>query len=142
MDLTQYDMRPRSQVMYLGNFGPHFNKALCELAVSHMYKSEDDEEDGKPIDPYSKREVDDILASNGITLEKNKLYDYVFVANMAKADYMGKGGCLQNEGQLARYIKNTIDDPDAKEGVTFARWLATMAVNGVPIEWSEILNKS
>lgn len=142
MDLTQYDVRPRSQVAYLSNFGPHFNKALCEFAVDHMYIPDEDGSNDKPIEPYTKREVDEILASNKITLKKNKLYDYVFVANMAKADYMGKGGCLQSDSQLAKYIKNTIDDPDAEEGVTFARWLATMAVNGIPIEWSEILQKS
>lgn len=39
-------------------------------------------------------------------------------------------------------ILTLTDDPDAKEGVTFARWLATMAVNGIEIEWSDILEHS
>jgi hypothetical protein len=55
---------------------------------------------------------------------------------------MGEGGCLEDEQHLAKYIKNVIDDPDAMEGVTFARWLATMAVNGIEIEWSDILDHS
>lgn len=35
-----------------------------------------------------------------------------------------------------------LDDPDAREGVVFAKWLAAMAVNGIEIEWSEILDHS
>ena len=100
------------------------------------------DEELQPIEPFTKEQVDEILAANNIRLANNRLYDYIFVANMAKADYMGEGGCLENEQQLARYIKNVIDDPDAREGVTFARWLATMAVNGIEIEWSDILDRS
>ena len=139
IDFTQYDSKPRSQIAYLRNFGPHFNKALCDFATSTMYL-DDEEED--PIEPFTKDQVDRILANNNIRLEKNKLYDYVFVACMARADFMGPAGCLQTEEQLAKYTKNVIDDPDAQEGVLFARWLATMAVNGIPIDWAEILRKS
>ena len=139
MNLTQYETLPRSQRIYLMHFGPHFNKSLCKFAVSNMFL---DDEELQPIEPFTKEQVDEILASNNVRLANNRLYDYIFVANMAKADYMGEDGCLENERQLARYIKNVIDDPDAKEGVTFARWLATMAVNGVEIEWSDILEHS
>ena len=139
MNLTDYETLPRSQRIYMMHFGPHFNKALCHFAVSNMFL---DDEELQPIEPFTKEHIDEILASNNIRLANNRLYDYIFVANMAKADYMGEGGCLENEQQLARYIKNVIDDPDAKEGVTFARWLATMAVNGIEIEWSDILDRS
>ena len=139
MDFTQYETIPRNQRIYLMHFGPHFNKALCDFAVSKMFL---DDEELQPIEPLTKDQVDNILATNNIRLANNRLYDYVFVANMGKADYTGEDGCLEDDLHLAKYIKNTIDDPDAKEGVIFARWLATMAVNGIPIEWSEILENS
>ena len=139
VNLTDYVPKPKSMSVYLRNFGPHFNKALCDFAVSNMYLDEDGDD---PIVPYSKEEVDNLLTSNNIRLEHNKLYDYIFVANMAKADFMGPKGCLQTDEQVARYIKNVIDDPDAAEGVTFTRFLATMACNGVPIDWYDILMKS
>jgi len=139
IDFTDYIPKPKSMSIYLRSFGPHFNKALCDFAVSNMYLDEDGED---PIEPYTKEQVDTLLENNGIRLEHNKLYDYIFVANMAKADFMGPKGCLQTDEQLARYIKNVIDDPDANEGVTFTRFLATMAVNGVPIDWYDILSKS
>lgn len=90
----------------------------------------------------TKEQVDVLLSNNNIVVKNGQLYDTVFVANMGKADYMGEGGCLEDEQHLAKYIKNVIDDPDAREGVTFARWLATMAVNGIEIEWSDILDHS
>ena len=139
MNLTQYETLPRSQRIYLMHFGPHFNKALCKFAVSNMFL---DDEELQPITPFTKEQVDTILSNHNIRLANNRLYDYVFVANMAKADYMGDDGCIDDELHLARYIKNVIDDPDAKEGVVFAKWLAAMAVNGIEIEWSEILDHS
>lgn len=140
MNLTQFETLPRSQRIYMMHFGPHFNKALCQFAVSNMFL---DDEELDPIKPFTKEEVDAILARNNIRLANNKLYDYIFVANMAKADLMeSPDASIEDELHLARYIKNTIDDPDAKEGVTFARWLATMAVNGIEIEWSDILEHS
>ena len=49
---------------------------------------------------------------------------------------------MESNNKIPANIKNVIDDPDAREGVTFARWLATMAVNGIEIEWSDILDHS
>lgn len=121
------------------HFGPHFNKALCKFAVSNMFL---DDEELQPIEPFTKDQIDDLLSKYDIRLANNHLYDYIYVANMAKADMMGDDGCLEDDLHLAKYIKNVIDDPDAKEGTIFAKWLAAMANNGIPIEWSEILERS
>ena len=93
--------------------------------------------DEKPIKPFSKEEVDNILKSNGVTLKNNELYDYVFVANMAKADYLGKS--LPNEKYLAMYIKDVIDDEDGYDGLPFNRWYSDMCRKGKPIDWNEYL---
>ena len=78
---------------YLRYNGPHFSEKLCAFATSRMTRDE------KPIKPFSKEEVDTILKANGITLKNNALHDHVFVANMAKADYLGKS--IPNEKYLA-----------------------------------------
>ena len=37
-NFTQYDEYPRGMIVYMRNYGPHFNKRLCDFAVSKMYK--------------------------------------------------------------------------------------------------------
>jgi hypothetical protein len=39
------------------------------------------------VQTYSKEAVDDVLKRYGVVLDNKFGYDYVFVANMCKADY-------------------------------------------------------
>jgi hypothetical protein len=88
-----------------------------------------------PITPYSKQEVDNILTSHGIKLENNALKDYLYAANMCKADFFGSS--IEDNLHVARFIKDVIDDPDGYDGLVFNRWLADMARKGEPIDWDE-----
>lgn len=126
-----YDMKPSAMINYLRYNGPHFSEKLCDFAVSQMIR------DGKPIKPFTKEEVENMLKANGITLKNNALYDHVFVANMGKADYLGKS--IANEKNLAMYVKDVIDDEDGYDGVPFNRWYADMSRKGKPIDWNEFL---
>lgn len=126
-----YDMKPSAMINYLRYNGPHFSEKLCDFAVSQMMR------DGKPIKPFTKEEVENMLKTNGISLKNNALYDHVFVANMGKADYLGKS--IANEKNLAMYIKDVIDDEDGYDGVPFNRWYADMSRKGKPIDWNEFL---
>lgn len=126
-----YDMKPAAMINYLRYNGPHFSEKLCAFATSQMVR------DGKPIKPFSKEEVENILKSNGITLKNNALYDHVFVANMAKADYLGKS--LPNEKYVAMYVRDVIDDEDGYDGLPFNRWYSDMCRKGKPIDWNEYL---
>lgn len=47
------------------------------------------ETENGPIKPFTKEEIEQKLNSFGIKLEYNKLYDFVYVANMCKADFLG-----------------------------------------------------
>lgn len=131
VDLTEFDPMPEGMVNYLRYNGPHFSEKLCEFAVKQMMR------DGKPIKPFSKEEVENILNSNSIQLENNELYDHVFVANMGKADYLNKS--IPNEKYLAMYIKDVIDDEDGYDGLPFNRWYADMCKKGKPIDWNSYL---
>lgn len=133
--LTQYDEYPKAMIAYLRNYGPHFNKKLCEFAAKNMTAIIDGEE--KPIRAYSKEEVESILNNYGITLKNNQLHDEVYVANMCKADFLGKS--VQNESYLALYVRDVIDDVDAPDGLLFNRWYADMCYKGIAIEWEDML---
>ena len=130
-----YDEIPEGMMYYINHYGPHFNKKLCKEAASRMYKEENGEK--KYITPYTKAEVDQLLEAYGIKLKHNKLYDAVYVANMCKADFLGKS--VPNEEYLAKYIKDVIDDADAEEGYVFNRFYADCMFMNNPIDWDEMV---
>lgn len=135
-DLTQFDIKPEAMVNYLRYNGPHFNKKLLQFATSKMTKKGIDGKE-TAIVPYATEQVDNIIRINNIKLEYNQLYDYVFVANMCKADYLGSS--IIDEIHLAKYIKDVIDDVDGYDGIVFNRWYADMCRKGIVINWEEMI---
>lgn len=130
-----YDEIPEGMDRYLNQYGCHFNKKLCMEAVSRMYikvgaKTE-------YITPYTKEQVDKMLESYDIKLKRGKLYDAVYVANMCKADFLGKS--VPTEEYLAKYVRDLIDDPDATEGFIFNRFYADCMFMDNPIEWEDMI---
>jgi hypothetical protein len=126
--LDYYDDRPPSMVRYLKYYGQHFNKKLCDFAVSKMNH-------GKS--PVSKDTIDSILSKYNIVLENNQLYDYVYVYNMGNNDFYGSS--IIDEKRLALYVKDVIDDKDGYDGIVFNRWYADTVSCGIPVEWEEML---
>jgi len=128
MRLDFYDDRPTSMKNYLKYYGEHFNRKLCDFAVSKM-------KHGKT--PVDKDKVDEILNKHGVKLDKNELYDYVYVYNMGNNDFLGSS--IIDEKHLALYVKDVIDDKDGYDGIVFNRWYADTVVTGTPIEWEDML---
>lgn len=126
--LNLYDDRPLSMKRYLKYFGQHFNKKLCQFAVSKM-------KHGKT--PITKEQVDEMLKKYNIHLDNNELYDYVYVYNMGNNDFMDSS--IADEKHLAMYVKDVIDDEDGYDGIVFNRWYADTVILGIPIEWDEML---
>ena len=135
-DLTQFDIKPEAMVNYLRYNGPHFNKKLLQFATSKMTKKGINGKETAMV-PYTIEQVDNIIRINNINLEYNQLYDYVFVANMCKADYLGSS--ITDEMHLAKYIKDVIDDVDGYDGIVFNRWYADMCRKGIVINWEEMI---
>lgn len=131
-----YDEIPEGMQAYINNYGCHFNKKLYEEAVRRMYKEDEDGRE-EEIKPYTKEQVERMLDGYGIKLKRNKLYDACYVAAMAKSDYLGSS--VVDEKHLALFIKDTIDDADAVDGLVFNRWYADQIFMDQPIEWSEML---
>lgn len=122
----------KSYRKYQRLYGPHFTKSLCDFAVSMM------EDESGPITPFTKEEIETKLQQNNIKLQYNKLYDFVYVANMCKADFLGSA--VPNDDQhLCMYIKRVIDDPDGYDGQVFERWMSDIEGTGTPVDWSEFV---
>ena len=135
--LDQFDVLPPSMINYLRHYGRHFNKKLCEFATKRMRISKEDDEDEKEFKPISKEKVDIILSNHNIKLKNNQLYDYVYVANMCKADFYGSS--IEDDKHFALYIKDVIDDVDGYDGLVFNRWYADMCRKGIAIDWEKML---
>lgn len=135
--LDTFDVLPKSMIDYLSNYGRHFNKKLVEFAVSKMESATSEDGELKRITPLSKEEVEKLLKTHGVIIKNDVLYDSVYVANMCKADYLGDS--VPDDYHMARYIKNTLDDPDAVDGTTFTKWYASMRRAGIPIDWESML---
>lgn len=135
--LDVYEVMPNGMKHYINNFGWHFNKKAYDYATKLMKRYNTKTNKEEKVKPYTKEEVDNILKSYNIDIDNKIMHDYVFVATMCKADYLGEA--IPDDLHLAKYIKNTVDDVDASNETTFRRWVATMIGNGQPIDWYEII---
>ena len=135
--LDIYDDMPNDMKRYINNYGWHFNKKAYIYATDLMKKLNNKTNREEYIKAYTKEEVDKLLQDNNIELKHKIMYDYVFVASMGLADYLGSS--IEDNKHLALYIKDTIDDIDASTETTFRRWVATMIGNGNPIDWNDII---
>lgn len=116
---------------YLSRYGWHFSKKLCEHAVSKMKKGD------KKITPYTKEMVDAILKKYNIELENQEGYDYVYIANMCRADFYGSS--IPDESHLALFIKDYLEDYDGYAEMAFTRFYADCIGKGCVIIWEDML---
>ena len=131
-NFTAYETMPEDLAIYMSHNGPHFNKAAYKFAISQMYTDKEEE-----FKPFTREQVNNLIQNYGVKIKNNKLYDAFYVANMCKADYFG--GSVPTEEHLVKFIKETLDDPDGIEGLTFNRWIADMKWLGIPIPWDEFI---
>lgn len=129
--LDTYDMIPPDMRVYLANYGWHFNKKAYLYAVGKMCSKE-----GR-VTPYEKEELKAMLSQYGIELKNDVGYDAAYVASMCKADFYGSS--VPDDQHLAMFVKDTLDDVDAADGVTMRRWYASMVGAGEPVYWDELL---
>lgn len=133
--LDSYTGYPEGMDEYLSYYGWHFSKKMCEWAVSRMYRLVNN----RPIkiDPIKKEQLDEILKRYSVNLKNDNGYDAVYVANMCKADYLGRS--VKDEGAMVQFIVDTIEDPDGYEGMVFTRFYADCVGSGTPINWEDML---
>ena len=135
--LDYYMDMPREMKSYLRLNGWHFNKRANDYAVSLMRRKNPMTGKSEKIEALSKEVVDDLLKRNNVSLENNVGYDYVYVANMVKAD-MWKSS-VEDEKHHVLAIKDFIDDEDQADGYIMHRWYSDMVRKGIPIVWEDLL---
>ena len=135
--LDIYDVLPEDMINYLRHNGRHFNKKLCDFAVSKMKTTHPSTGEEVKLIPINKETLDNLLKTYKIELKNNELYDYVYVANMCKADFFGSS--VPDDQHLCKYVKDVIDDVDGYDGIVFNRWYADMCRKGVPVSWEDML---
>ena len=133
LDLYDYELTPPAMKAYLRNYGFNFSKKACEFAVSHMKRENKSTGKMEKIEPYSKSKAEELLEKNGVKLENNIGYNFVYVLNMSMADYLKKS--IEDEEHLAKHVKAIIDDVDENPENLFRMWIAKMDGNGIPIPW-------
>lgn len=128
---------PEDMKNYLRYNGRHFNKKLCEFAVKQMIVFNPSTGERSKLVPISKEELDSLLKTYKVEIDYNQLYDYVYVANMCKADFLGSS--IPDKQYLCKYVKDVIDDIDGYDGIVFNRWYADMCRKGVAVDWESVL---
>ena len=134
--LDIYDELPEDMIQYLRYNGRHFNRKLVKFVISLM-KVRDSNGAEMPVDEITKDEFDRMLEHYNIKIDNNQEYDYVYVANMCKADFLGSS--VVDEAHLCLYVKDVIDGIDGYDGIVFNSWYADMCRNGIVINWYDVL---
>lgn len=127
---------PSGMEDYLELNGWHFNKKMCEWAVSKMYR-EDINGKKQAIIPYTKDQLDQLLKKYNIILTNDIGYDAVYIINMAKSDFFGFS--IIDEGKLVKYVKDYLDDADGYQDIAFTRFYADCIGKGLIISWEDML---
>lgn len=133
--LDMYEGYPEDMVQYLSNYGWHFSKKMSDWAASKMFKILNGMK--RKIDPFTKESLQALYDKYNITPSSIKGYDDVYIANMCKADYLGKA--VRGESELVMFVKDTLDDPDGYEGLPFTRFYADCIGSGTPINWEDMI---
>lgn len=130
--LDTYDTMPQDMRAYLSNYGWHFNKHLCEWAISMMR-----DKNKSKLSMYDREKVESMLKQHGIEIPMEQIYDAMYVLHMARADYMGSS--IADEAHLAKFVGDYLNDPDGYEEVALTRFYADCVGKGIGIDWSIVL---
>lgn len=125
------DRFPSGMEEYLSAYGWHFNKRLCEYALSKMKKTDVSGKESV-YHPLSKEKVDGILSRYGIDSSKFIGYDYVYVMNMLRSDF------TEDEGILARFTQKYLCDVDGYDEIAMTRFYADSIGKGEAIPWEDV----
>lgn len=131
--LDYYDIIPKGMDAYMSAHGRHFSKPMLEWAVGMMR-----DRNGKRLNLPDKKQLDQILSSNGVALKRTDgYYDPLYVWSMARADYFGSS--ITDDLHMARYVADYIDDPDGTPTRAFDEFMANCAAKGVDVPWEDLI---
>lgn len=132
-------VRPRAMARYLYNNGWHFDRRMCEYAVSLMRKKNAVNSQLEPVQMMTKEQVDDLLKRHNVKLQNDVGHDAVYVANYGKHKLMKSS--ITDEQHLAMYVKDVVDDPDMADGTIMREWYARLIAAGLLVDWLDLLEE-
>ncbi len=135
--LSSFNYIPQEMRAYLRNNGYSFSKRACEYAVSQMKRKNNATGKLENIEPYSKDKAEELLSKNGVTLENNVGYNFVYVMNMILADRWKSS--VEDELHLCKAVKDEIDDVDGVPESVFRCWITKQEDKGIPIPWEDMI---
>lgn len=130
--LDHYDDIPKDMRAYLRAYGWHFNKALCEDAVSKMTGR-----DGKPVQPMSKGDVEEIMKQYNIKLKNDVGYDATYMFNYGMAKYYGSS--IPDKQHVAMFVHDYLDDLDGTPTRALDEYVGRCIGAGTPVMWEDVL---
>lgn len=130
--LDMKEKMPWGMEEYLGLYGWHFNKKLCEWAVSRMRRKE-----GEKLQMLRKEDLDTLFRRYGLDPTEFNGYDAVYVYHMAKADYGDSS--IRDDQHLVLFVKDYLTDPDGYDEVAMTRFYADCIGKGEMPDWEECI---
>lgn len=113
-----------------------FSKRLAEWAISKMKKEDAATGMMKSITPRRLEDVKDVLEKNKVEMPEEFCYTAWYLFNMAIADYAES---LKTDEQRAKFVEETIFDPDGCPENVLDCFCVKMRNAGKPIHWEEML---
>ena len=121
---------------YQEKYKGHFSKKLADWAISMMEKKDAATGKMKTITPVTIDEVEEMAKQEGVKIPEECIYDALYLANMIKADYEES---LPGKDVRARFIDETINDPDGCPEAVLACFCAKMDLRNMPIFWERFI---
>lgn len=128
---------PEDIEQYMAYYGMHFNRKLCDFAISRMRKKDKVSGNMVKVVPMTVSELKSVLEENKVEIDDSCIYDAMYLAAMVKADYWGSS--IEDEEHLAKYIKDVLGDEDGYEGLVFCRYIGDCNAMGTVIQWDLML---
>lgn len=122
---------------YMRSYGRSFSKRACEYAVSLMCRKNPTTGRKEKIEPFTKEKAEELLAKYGIRLERNRMYNFVYVMNYLFSTRWKSS--IDDEMHLCKAVKDEIDDDDYCPDSIFNCWVTKMEDKGIPIPWEDII---
>ena len=113
-----------------------FSKKLAEWAISNMKVADTTTGKLKPLQSVTLSDCKEVLKENGVKVPEEAEYTAWYLYNMALADYPKS---LKSPEAMAKFVEETICDPDCCPEAVLECFTAKMCAMEVPIFWEKYL---
>lgn len=124
------------EAMYQDQNHGLFSKRLAEWAISNMVVKDPTTKEMKQLKAPTLEETKELLEKHKVEMPQEFMYTAWYLYAMTKADYQES---LKTDEQRAKYIEETICDPDGMPENVLSCFVAKMCNAEVPIFWEKYL---